>query len=67
MTINLSTENVYLGFIILFIILQMSQWYYIFSLRKQMHSAWAQITAIALMFYAKEASKNEQLQSEEKK
>lgn len=67
MTINLSAENVYLGFIILFIILQISQWYYIFSLRKQMQSVWAQITTIALMFYAKEASKNEQLQSEEKK
>lgn len=67
MTINLSTEEMYLGFIILFILLQMSQWYYIFSLRKQLQSVWAQMATMALMFYAKEASKNEQLQSEEKK
>ena len=67
MTIELSTENIYLLFILFLMLLQISQWYYIFNLRKQMQSAWAQIAAMALMFYAKEASKNEQLQSEEKK
>lgn len=66
MTINISSENMYLGFIVLFILLQISQWYYIFSLKKQLHGVWTQIAAMALMLYAKEASKNEQLRSEEK-
>lgn len=60
MTLNVSTENVYFGFIILLLVLQVSQWYYIFSLRKQMQAVWAQITTLALMFYAKESIKNEQ-------
>jgi len=67
MTISVSSENIYLGFIVLFILLQVSQWYYIFSLRKELHRVWTQITAMALLFYAKENNKDVQTQSQEAK
>lgn len=67
MTINLSAENAYLGIIFLLVILQVSQWYYIFNLRRQMQSVWAQIATMALMFYAKENMKNESQTIEDQK
>lgn len=65
MTINITTENLYLGFIVTFIVLQVCQWYYIFSLKKQVHSVWTQLAAMALMLYAKESVKDVQAQPKE--
>lgn len=67
MTIQLSTENVYLIAIVFLMVLQICQWYYIFSLKKQMTAVWAQIATMALMFYARESSKDVQAQTQEGK
>lgn len=67
MTIELSTENVYLIFIVFLTVLQISQWYYIFNLRRQMSAIWAQIATMALMFYARESNKDVQTQTQEGK
>lgn len=67
MTIELSTENVYLIAILFLMVLQISQWYYIFSIKKQMNAVWAQIAAMALMFYARESNKDVQAQTQQEK
>ncbi|NDC22748.1 MAG: hypothetical protein EBZ49_01275 [Proteobacteria bacterium] len=65
MTINLTTENLYLSVIVLLIVLQISQWYFIISLKKHVHGLWSQFAAMALMFYAKESAKDVQAQPKE--
>lgn len=58
--ISISQEQLYLIVIGVLAVLQISQWYYINSLRKQMQSVWTQIVTIALMLSAKESQKNEE-------
>lgn len=65
MTINLTTENVYLSAIVLLVVLQVWQWYHIHNLKKNVQSIWSQIAAMALMFYAKESTKDVQAQPKE--
>lgn len=57
---TLSQEQVYLTVIGILMIMQISQWYYIVNLRRQMQSVWMQIVTIALMLSAKDMQKNEQ-------
>lgn len=57
---TLSQEQVYLIVIGVLMVMQISQWYYIVNLRRQMQSAWMQIVTIALMLSAKDMQKNEQ-------
>lgn len=57
---TLSQEQVYLTVIGILMVMQISQWYYIVNLRRQMQSVWMQIVTIALMLSAKDMQKNEQ-------
>lgn len=57
---TLSQEQVYLIVIGVLMVMQISQWYYIVNLRRQMQSVWMQIVTIALMLSAKDMQKNEQ-------
>lgn len=57
---TLTQEQVYLTVIGILMVMQISQWYYIVNLRRQMQSVWMQIVTIALMLSAKDMQKNEQ-------
>ena len=48
MTITITTENVYLGIIFMFMLIQIYQWREIFRLKKQTKQIWEQIRILTI-------------------